>query len=126
LYLTSRALERARETKPRGVRLAEHLVHQGLLSEEELYEALSLQLGLAFEKISPGEVQRNVARSLPAAVIREWNVLPVRIEAGNLHLASPEPPTDELHEALQRFTRLGIRVGLVTRTNFNQLAQELL
>ncbi|MCP5110952.1 MAG: glycosyl transferase family protein, partial [bacterium] len=52
-YLTPDELELARRGKPRGVRLAEHLVHTGMLSEEELYEALSLQLGLALGEIHP-------------------------------------------------------------------------
>ncbi len=126
LYLTAEELEKARATKPAGVRLSEHLVHSGLLSEEELYEALSLQLGLALGKIEPREVHRNVARMLPARVVREWNVLPVRIEAGNLHLATPDTPSEELQEILHRFTRLEVRVELVTPTNFRRLAEQLL
>ncbi len=125
-YLAKEELEAARARKPHGMRLGEYLVRTGLLTEDELYEALSLQLGLALGKIDPREVRPSVARCLPAHVIREWNVLPVRIEAGSLHLASPEIPTEELHEALRRFTRLDIRVELVTPTNFRRLAEQLL
>ncbi len=125
-YLTSQELELAKATKPRGVRLAEHLVQAGFLTEDDLYEALSLQLGLALGKIDPDRVQLQVARSLPAHVVREWNVLPVRIEAGSLHLASPDLPTDELRDALRRFTRLEIRVEVVTPTNFRRLCEQLL
>jgi len=50
----------------------------------------------------------------------------VRIEAGNLHLATPDVPTEELHEMLRRFTRLAIRMELVTPTNFRRLAEQLL
>ncbi len=125
-YLDPADLAYAQKTKPRGIRLGEHLVHLGMLSEEELYEALSLQLGLALGKIEPRDVRRQVARSLPAHIVREWNVLPVKIEAGSLHLASPDLPTEELHEVLRRFTQLEIRVQLITPTNFRRLANELL
>jgi adsorption protein B len=125
-YLEPRDLAYAQKSKPRGIRLSEHLVHLGMLSEEELSEVLSLQLGLALGKIESHEVRRHVARSLPAHVIREWNVVPVKIESGSLHLASPDLPTEELHEVLRRFTRLEIRVQLITPTNFRRLANELL
>jgi len=125
-YLTPEQLAFAQRTKPRGVRLAEHLVHAGLLTEEELYEVLSLQLGLALGRIEPHQVRKDVARCLPIHVIRKWNVLPVKIEAGQLYLASPDPPSEELHEALRRFTRLEIRVQLVTPINFRRLAEALL
>ena len=125
-YLRPDELKQARKTKPAGVRLSEHLVQTGLLSENDLYEALSLQLGLALGRIEPHEVRRRVARSLPASVIREWNVLPVKIERGNLHVASSNLPTDELHAVLRSFTNLEIRVQLVTPANFRRLAEELL
>ena len=83
-------------------------------------------MGLTLEKVDPNRVPRNVARTLPAHIVREWHVLPVRIESGNLLLASPEFPSDELRYALRRFTRLEIRVRLVTPTNFRLLEEQLL
>ncbi len=125
-YLTTDQLAHALSTMPPGGELAEHLVRTGLLGEQEVYEAISLQLGLALGRIEPAEVHRNVARALPAAVIERWNVFPYRIEAGSLHLASPDLPSDELHEELRRLTRLDIRVELVTPSNFRVLSEELL
>ena len=125
-YLTTEDLELARATKPRGVRLTEHLVQAGFLAEDERSEAHSLPLGLALGRIEPDEVRRSVARSLPAHVVREWHVLPLRIESGSLHLASIDVPSDELRQALRRFTRLDIRVQVVTPTNFHRLARALL
>lgn len=125
-YLTAEQLEAARATKPAGMLLGQHLVNCGLLTEEEVYEALSLQMGIDLGVIDPSQVPRHVARALPAKVIREWRVFPVRIEAGSLHLASPNFPTDELEQALRRHTRLQIRVQLVTPSNFRRLAEALL
>lgn len=125
-YLTAEELDRARATKPAGVLLGHHLVQCGLLSEEELYEALSLQLGIDLGVIDPEHVPRQVARALPAHIVREWNVLPVRIESGSMYLVSPNPPNDELQRALRRHTRLEIRVQLVTPSNFRRLAESLL
>ncbi len=125
-YLTPEQLAHARSTQPPGVSLPDYLMASGLASEEDVYGALSLQLGLAFGWIDPHTVHRRVARALPAHVVRKWAVLPVKIEAGNLHLASPEPPPEELPAALRRFTRLEIQVQLVTPSNFRCLAEALL
>jgi adsorption protein B len=125
-YLAAEQLERARATKPRGILLGQHLVASGLLTEDELYEALSLQLGIDLGVIDPDQVPRNVARALPARIVREWHVFPVRIESGNLHLVSPDFPTEELQRTLRRHTRLEIRVQLVTPANFRRLADALL
>ena len=125
-YLTAEQLACARSTQPPGVSLPDYLIASGLAGEDDVYEALSLQLGLAFGWIDPHTVHRRVARALPAHVVRKWAVLPVKIEAGNLHLASPEPPPEELPAVLRRFTRLEIQVQLVTPSNFRSLAEALL
>jgi hypothetical protein len=53
-------------------------------------------------------------------------VLPFRIAAGSMFLASPEIPTDELSRTLCGFTRLALRFHLVTPANFEELAASLL
>ncbi len=125
-YLSAAELLEAKASKPPQTGLEEHLVAGGWLEEEELCEVLSLRHGLPVNRIEPWQVRREVARSLPARVAREWRVLPVKVEPGSLHVASPDPPTEELEEKLRRFTRLEIRVQLVTPTNFQRLAETLL
>jgi hypothetical protein len=70
-------------------------------------------------------VDTNVSRALPRKVMREYQVLPFRVLEGDLFLASPEIPTDELQSTLRGFTRMGLRFRLVTPTNFEQLTQSL-
>lgn len=117
---------RALATQPRGMRLGEHLVQLGIITEEELYEALSLQQSLPAGRLEPWIISTNIARALPRRVVREWRVLPFRIAAGNMFLASPEIPTDDLARTLRGFTRLSLRFHLVTPRNFEELAQSLL
>ena len=125
-YVEEFDLLRALETQPAGVRLGEHLVKLGLLSEEDLYEALSLQQSLPAGRLEPWVISANVARALPRRVVRDWKVLPFRIASGSLFLASPEVPTDELSQVLRAFTRLSLRFHLVTPENFKELAESLL
>jgi hypothetical protein len=85
------------------MRLGEHLVLLGVITEDELYEALSLQQSLPSGRLEPWVISSNVARALPRRVVRDWRVLPFRISSGNMFLASPEIPTDDLTRALRGF-----------------------
>jgi len=125
-YINEADLEFSLRTQPAGMRIGEYLVKRGVLSEEDLYEALSLQQSLPSGRLDPLTVARNVARALPRQVMHEWKVVPVRISAGTLFLASPEIPTDELSNTLRCFTRLEPRFQLVTPANFAELAEALL
>ena len=125
-YVSEVDLDRALGRQPVGMRLGEYLVQLGKLTEDDLYEALSLQQSLPVGRLEPTAVSRNVARALPRHVVRDWRVLPYRIASGNLFLASPEIPTDELNRALRGFTRLSIRFQLVTPRNFAELTEALL
>ena len=125
-YLEETDLNKALATQPAGLRLGEHLVKLGKLSQDDLYEALSLQQSLPAGRLEPLDVTPNVARSLPRHVVRDWRVLPFRIASGSMFLASPEIPTDELSRTVGGFTRLALRFHLVTPANFQELADSLL
>ena len=125
-YVRESDLELALRTQPPGTRLGRHLIEMGKITEDELYEALSLQQSLPAGRVEPWGVNANVARALPRRVIREWHVLPFRIAAGSMFLASPEVPTDELSRTLRGFTRLSLRFHLVTPANFEELTGNLL
>ena len=125
-YISQEDLDGALSAQPPGVRLGEYLVQLGKLSDEDLYEALSLQQSLPAGRLEPREIGSRVARSLPLHIVRDWKVLPYRISSGSIFLASPEVPTDELTRTLRLFTKLSPRFHLVTPENFELLTQALL
>ncbi|HXF28053.1 MAG TPA: glycosyl transferase family protein [Bryobacteraceae bacterium] len=125
-YIDEEDLAYALETQPPGIRIGEYLMQLGKLSEEELYEALSLQQGLPIIRLTASEINRAVARSLPRKVARRWRILPVKISAGSMYLASPELPSEALSQELQGLTRLSVRFQLVTPANYEELAEMLL
>jgi len=120
-YITVDQLEEALRNKLPEMRLGGYLVLRGIITEEELCEALSLQQGLPAGPIEPCDVAQNAARALPMHLVRSWRVLPFRIAEGNLHLATPEVPTDEMARELRGFTGLEVRFQLVTAGNFEKL-----
>jgi len=125
-YVEESELRQALENLRPGLRLGEYLVQRGAITEDELYEALSLQQSLPAGRLEPWVINSHVARALPRRVVRDWRVLPFRIASGNMFLASPEIPSDDLTRTLRNFTRLSLRFHLVTPGNFEELAANLL
>jgi adsorption protein B len=125
-YAQESDVKRALEMQQPGMRIGEQMVQLGIITDDELYEALSLQQSLPSGRLEPWVISSHVARALPRRVVRDWRVLPFRISAGNMFLASPEIPTDDLTRILRGFTRLSLRFHLVTPQNFEELAASLL
>jgi hypothetical protein len=98
----------------------------GLLSEQDLYAALSLQNNLPLGKPDPETVSLPITRSLPATLARKWRVLPFRVAAGELYVAGTDVPDETLHTEIRRFSSLEIRFRLVTPTEYEELAERYL
>ncbi len=125
-YVDENDLSSALAVQPAGLRIGEFLVKLGKISHDDLYEALSLQQSLPVGRLDPLDISTKVARALPLHLVRDWRVLPFRIAAGSMFLASPDIPTDELSRTVSGFTRLALRFHLVTPSNFQELADSLL
>lgn len=125
-YIQPEHLTHALQTKPESMRVGEFLVRAGLLSEDDLYEALSLQQNLSVRRLRPQDIAVPVTRALPASVSRKWRVLPFKVDSGRLWVAGPELPSDEMTRDLSRFSRLEIEFHLVTPTDFERLERDYL
>jgi adsorption protein B len=125
-WLSPDQLDAALASKPGNKRLGEHLLTLGLITEQDLYAALSLQHNLPLGIPVTEAVSLSVTRALPAAVSRKWRVLPFRIVAGELHLAGAELPDDEMHRDIRMFSSLEVRFHLITPTEYAELAVQYL
>ena len=125
-HVSAGDLETALASRPAGLRIGEYLVHLGKLTESHLYECLSLQQNLTFQTLDRTEISRRVTRALPADVSRKWKVLAFKIAAGQLFVACPNVPSEEMSETLRRISSLEIRFHLVTPANFEVLEREFL
>ena len=71
-------------------------------------------------------VRMAVARSLPAHIVQQHQVLPVAVSEGTLSLATPAIPSEQLQERLRSLTSLETEFILVPADNFRQLCRHLL
>ena len=111
------------QERARGEDLADFLVQHGLLSDESVCEAISLQSGLPAVYVNPSEVNLNVVRALPAHIERRFRVLAFRLEAGRLYVAGPKPPPPVLVQELKELTTLPVEFQLITWRNYLQLRE---
>ena len=118
-------IEAALSALPAGVRLGEHLVATRKASMEDVYHALSAQSGIPFGAPSEDELSPSAARTLPIATARRWKALPYRIIMGQLHVATSEPPTDEMIRDLAESTTLELRFRLTAPEELEELERRL-
>ena len=119
-------LEAALGREPDGLRLGEYLLQLERISEDNLYQALSSQMGIPLGLPSSAEVDRLATRVLPAAVALQWKVMPYRVDAGQLHIVTPDVPSEALVRELNRLSELELRFHLIRPNEFEHLAREYL
>ena len=119
-------LDSALATCPEGRRLGEHLMLSRQLSEDTLYEALSAQSGIPLRSLQPKDLHRLATRVLPADTARKWKVMPYRVGAGQLHVLTPEIPSDELARDLAEYSSLEVRFQLVRAREFEEIQRQFL
>ena len=122
-YATQADVDEALASKAEGERLGEYLVRHGKLSEADLYLALSLQRNLPLAAPHAAEISAPATRAVPAEVWRRWRVLPFQVVEGQLFVAGPELPSDEMTRDLEQASKMEVRFHLVTPTDFAELAR---
>lgn len=119
-------LDEALRSLPPGMRLGEYLVGQHKLSEELVYQALSVQAGIPLGLPPRPDLNYAAARALPLAAVHRWKALPYRIAIGQLHVLTPEVPSDEMARSLRDLTGLEIRFRLVRPIEFDRATTDIL
>jgi len=115
------ALERC----PAGMLPGDFLVDEGLITEEQMIEALCVQHSLPRAHLNWEEISPRVRRTIPLREASNWRIVPFRIGEGALHIAGTTVPTDEMLEELRLFTLLDIRFHLISTREFEELQREV-
>lgn len=84
--------------------LGQALVREQVCTESEVLEALSTQLGIDSIDLDREQVDRKLARLIPARIARQYRVVPLRLEQKErelLHVALPAPASIEALDAVR-------------------------
>ncbi len=124
-YVTDEQMRRARAELDADSTLDLLLLANGILNEEELCKARSLQSGLAAARVDATEVKPRVVRSLPTRIEKRYGLLPFDVKSGKLMVATASIPPAEAFEELTQVAELPVEFQLVTQSTYDKLRELL-
>jgi general secretion pathway protein E len=89
------------EQQQGGKSITETVTSMGFAPEESFLVALAQAMNLPYVKVSDLEIEEQVLDTLPTKVVFQYNVMPVAIENGTLRVATNDPFTPGMMDALR-------------------------
>ena len=93
----------SQQKQQKGKRLGEVLVELGMVEESAIARVLANRLGLPFIDLDSTDIESEALAEIPARVIREQQVFPIRADIETLTVAMGDPLSTEAIDAV-RFT----------------------
>lgn len=104
--ITDEQLNQAlRRQKTTKQRLGQELIDEKIITEQQLIDALRRQLGIEFIDLSSTFIKPQMAELLPKNIARKNNVIPVRLNGDTLYLAMSDPLNFMALEEVKTATR---------------------
>ena len=98
-----------------GVSLGRLLVAQGVISETQLVATLAAQAGLEFVDLHETNIDPTAASSVPDALARRYQALPIAWDNGTLVVAMADPSNVLAVDDIRSVTGADVRVVVSTR-----------
>lgn len=74
-----------------GKRLEEILVEDGVITEREILKVMESYLGIAHVELEKAAINPDIARSIPEALAKKYNLIPINIEHDKIIVAMSNP-----------------------------------
>jgi type IV pilus assembly protein PilB len=100
-----------------GRALGRVLVEHGVLTESQLVAALAQQIGLKFVDLSDYPLDGAAVASVPAAVCRRYNALPIGYEDGRLLVAMSDPANVFAIDDIRSLTGAEVKPVVATKSD---------
>lgn len=124
-FVSEDQMARARQELEAGSTLDLLLLANGIVNEEELCKAMSVQSGLAAARVDAGKVKAHLMRNLPAHIEKRYGLLPFDVRAGRLLVASASVPPESALDEVKNITELPVDFQLVTQSTYAKLRELL-
>lgn len=123
--LTQEQLTEALKKKPTTQKLGEYLVKNGYVKEEELANAISKQLGIPFFIHEKYPLDPNTATILPYEVASKYRVVPLGVKGRVLVLGMEDPLDIRVVDEVEIITNKEVDSVVCTSTQIDQLLNTL-
>lgn len=118
-------LEQALEEQKRSHKeLGEILLDMGFVSPQDVGKAWETETGVPYISLVDSEVAPMVAQMLPEQVVRRFTALPIKMQGGKLLVAMPPPLDLSAVDEMKLLTGLKIKPVLATRKELTQAINE--
>ncbi len=124
-YVSEDQMARAQEELDAGSTIDLLLLANGLVNEEELCRAMSVQSGLPAGRVDARRVKTHLMRNLPAHIEKRYGLLPFDVKAGRLLVASASVPPESALDEVKRMAELPVDFQLVTQSTYAKLRELL-
>ncbi|GIW72284.1 MAG: hypothetical protein KatS3mg102_1826 [Planctomycetota bacterium] len=115
-----------RRAAARGVPLEEELLAAGLLTEEQICDALARALGTAHVFPHPDHIDRELLACFPPELLLRLEAVPMLRDEEGVTVAFAEPPAPEQLAALAEASGGPVRAVLATRRKIRRALERLL
>ena len=85
------------QKREKGKRLGEVLVEMGVVEEANVAQALAARLGLPYIDLDQENVDSSALKDVPAELIREHQVYPIRADNNSVTIAIGDPLLSLIH-----------------------------
>ena len=105
------------EHQKAGRALGRVLVDNGVLTESQLVAALAQQIGMPFVDLAEASVDGAALSSVPQAVCRRYNALPIGYEDGKLLVAMSDPANVFAIDDIRSITGVEVKPVVATKSD---------
>jgi len=110
--ITEEQLKEALEIQQRcKKRLGEILIELGYINSESLVRMLSEQAAIAFIELRPEMLDENLIKSFPERILYDNIIIPLYKTDDKLHIATGDPTNREIIKKLQEFSKKEVGIS---------------
>ena len=113
------------ERQQSGNTITETVLSLQLAEEEQFLKAFANAMSLPFVKVSDLEIDESVIDTLPTKLIFQYNVVPIARENGSLRVATLDPFTPGLMDALRLASGMRIAFAISVSTDLAAAAKTI-
>lgn len=118
--ITEYQLEFALENKAKDEKLGDYLIHENLLSEQQLIEVLEIQLGIKHVSISQFVIDSELVHLVPAELAKQALIMPLTREKNRLLIAMADPMDYFAIEEVRMATGCQIETCIATKDDLRR------
>ncbi|MDZ8119603.1 GspE/PulE family protein [Pontiella agarivorans] len=100
------------EARANGAPVCRFIIDNAEIKEEELLTKLAKAMQLPFQRLKEIEIDNDILEKLPTKAIFQYNIIPLKEEDGYLKVATSDPFTPGLVDALRLAAESRIRLSL--------------